>query len=98
MPKSAQLPKFGVYGNYTGNYGAHALYFTDAMGNTYYFSYQTLVAFNGPDGRLVVMKNYWGTTTGKHLNAIDDDKKKRVGKDEFERLFYSSFGRKLEAA
>lgn len=87
-----KLPSYCVYGTYSGNYGAHALMFTDAAGNDYYFSYKTLVAFRGPDGRLVVMKNYWGTTTGKHLNAINDDKKSRVSKDDFNRLFRAAFG------
>lgn len=91
-----KLPQFRVYASYTGNYGAHALMFTDAAGNDYYFSYETLVAFRGPDGRLRVLKNYWSTTTGKHLNAIDDgDKKQRLTKDEFADAFKKAFKREL---
>lgn len=36
-----------------------------------WFSYETLVAFQVPGSSPVVSENVWGTTTGKHLNAID---------------------------
>lgn len=53
-----------------------------------WFSYQTPVAFRFPGGRLVVRRNDWGPTTGKHLNAIDNgDHKRRVNKDTFEALY-----------
>ena len=73
------------YGNYSSNnYGVNALMFTDVNDIEYYFSYKTLVAFNHKslwgNGGLVIRKNIWGTTTGKHLNWIDDDKSKRVKK------------------
>jgi hypothetical protein len=49
-----------------------------------YFSYQTVIAFHDGDG-LKVSENLWSTTTGKHLNAIDDgDKKNRLPRDTFE--------------
>lgn len=52
----------------------------------YYFSYETLVAF-GRKGRLTVCENVWGTTTGRHLNAIDGGhKESRVNLEEFQRL------------
>ena len=94
------LPSFGTYGNYSsGNYGAHALVFTDASGNRFWFSYKTLIAFAGPTGGGVVIQNYWSTTTGKHLNAIDGgNKKNRVDQATFERLFKEQFGRALKAA
>ena len=39
-----------------------------------YFSYETPVAFwNGKE--LFVSENEWGSTTGKHLNAIDGGNK-----------------------
>lgn len=57
------------------------------------FSYQTLIAVllphsleNVPEeylGRWVVSENVWSTTTGKHLNHIDPDKKNRVPWEEF---------------
>ena len=94
------LPTFETYGNYSnGNYGAHALVFTDSSGNDFYFSYKTLVAFRRIGHRVVVLQNYWSTTTGKHLNAIDGgDKKNRVDQDTFKRLFAEQFNRELEAA
>lgn len=51
------------------------------------FSYQTVIAFQGPDD-FAVRENVWGPTTGKHLNAIDggdkDAKKERIPGEEFE--------------
>jgi hypothetical protein len=71
------------YGNYSSNnYGVHCLAFSDKFNNTYYFSYDTLIAFIGDNG-LIIRKNVWGSTTGKHLNWIDSDKSKRVDKDIF---------------
>lgn len=49
-----------------------------------YFSYETVIAFSHPDCGLVIRENEWGPTTGKHLNAIDDDKHKRIPGDAFE--------------
>ena len=88
MSNKTNLPQFDTYGNYSsGNYGAHALYFSIPGKGRIYFSYKTPVAFDGPNG-LVVRENDWSTTTGKHLNAIDNgDKKTRVSSAEFERLF-----------
>ena len=55
-------------------------------GMSFYFSYETLVAVN-TSRELKVMKNYWGPTTGKHLNAIDggsqEAKDNRMDKDAF---------------
>lgn len=76
---------FFNYGNYSSdNYGVHSLAFEDSKGNTFYFSYKTLVAFKTKEGKLFVIKNYWGATTGKHLNWIDGgDKKARLSKEDF---------------
>lgn len=94
------LPTFSTYGNYSSdNYGAHCLVFTDADGNRFWFSYKTLVAFHGPKGGRVVIRNYWRQTTGKHLNAIDGGcKRDRVDQETFDRLFRENFGRKAKAA
>lgn len=43
-----------------------------------YFSYETLIAFEHPDAGLVIRENNWGPTTGKHLNAINNDTRIRV--------------------
>lgn len=79
MEQNINLPSWRVYGNYTGdNYGVHALCFEDGQGRTFYFSYNTLVAFRAPLTGLVCRENDWKQTTGKHLNVIQPDKKKRV--------------------
>ena len=71
------------YGEYSsGNYGVHSLCFNDANGNRFWFSYETLVAFM-IKGEFHIIKNYWGTTTGKHLNWIDDDHSIREDWDTF---------------
>lgn len=54
-------------------------------GLTLYFSYRTVVAFRTSETGLVVSENVWSTTTGRHLNEIDDgDKKSRLPHAEFE--------------
>jgi hypothetical protein len=91
------LPRYYVYGDYSGNYGTHALAFEDGRGNTFYFSYQTLVAFNGPYG-LKVRKNDWGPTTGKHLNTIDfGNRAKRLSAEAFEAAYFKAFKANLPA-
>lgn len=88
-----QLPSFASYGPYSGNYGTHSMMFSDASGNQFWFSYQTMVAFRGPDGRRNVIKNYWGTTTGKHLNAIDGgNKNSRLDREAFAAAYRVAFG------
>jgi len=50
------------------------------------FSYRTPVHVAGPAGRATI-QNYWGPTTGKHLNDLDGGRKaERVDKDEFARV------------
>ena len=75
------------YGNYSSrNYSGHTQGFTDNYNNDYYFSYDTLVAFRSLNTGLVVMENYWSTTTGKHLNWINRDHSIRVDSDTFNKL------------
>lgn len=50
-----------------------------------YFSYDTLIAFR-KDGNLYITENNWRTTTGKHLNRINSDKKIRINYEEFKLL------------
>ena len=81
--------RYWNYGEYSSsNYGAHTLAFED-KNNTYYFSYDTLVAVRTSKG-LFVRENIWGTTTGKHLNWIDGGskraKKERLTKEQFEKV------------
>ena len=80
------------YGNYASdNYGAHSLCFVTPTGQ-YWFSYDTLVAFN-INGEFHIIENYWGTTTGKHLNWIDDDHSIREDRETFD----SNFNRLIES-
>jgi len=51
-----------------------------------YFSYETLVAFKVAGYHLVCIQNYWGPTTGKHLNWIENYKDHRYDCDAFEML------------
>lgn len=77
------------YGNYSSNnYGAHCL--KVILGTrTFYFSYETLVAFRGENSKgeyfFVIHQNDWGNTTGKHLNWICSDKSRRVDDKEFQK-------------
>ena len=51
-----------------------------------YFSYETCIGFRTSKTGLVVSKNIWGSTTGKHLNWIDGGSKEgRIPNDEFEK-------------
>lgn len=89
-----QLENVYNYGQYgSENYGAHTLRFTDAFGDRYWYSYSTLVAFE-ISGEFHISRNYWGTTTGKHLNWINSDKSIREDeatfKANYERLTASA--------
>ena len=53
---------------------------------TLWFSYKTVVGFRAPKTGFVCIENYWGPTTGKHLNYIQPDKKKRVSSDKFNEM------------
>ena len=86
--------KFFNYGNYSSdNYGVHTLAFIDSEGNIFYFSYETLVAFETKYDELFVRENVWGNTTGKHLNWIDGgNKKERLSTEDFEKKYKELFG------
>lgn len=77
------LPRISSYGPYGSNYGMHCLQI-DLGCVTIWYSYDTPIAFR-VKGDMVVRENSWGTTTGKHLNAICPDKSRRISSDEFER-------------
>ena len=54
------------------------------LGNlTVFYSYKTPIAFQIGWGEFIISRNYWGLTTGKHLNAIDSNKKRRVSREVF---------------
>lgn len=59
----------------------------DIENYTFWYSYDTLVAFVVSGHNLVVHENIWSNTTGKHLNVIDGGRKdERVDTDTFQRL------------
>lgn len=62
--------------------GAKSSTYTTLDGDRFWFSYDTCIAFQ-VEGKLTIMKNEWSNTTGKHLNAIDRDKSKRVDREVF---------------
>jgi hypothetical protein len=79
------IPSFRCYGRHSSlNYGIHTIVLTDAQGNEFYYSYETLVAFRTRTTGLVVHKNIWGPTTGGHLDLIDSSTP-RVDADTFKR-------------
>lgn len=81
------LPEWSVYCEHTE--AVNALRF-DLGSLTVWFSYKTPVAFL-KRGALLVRKNEWGSTTGKHLNAIDRGAKNS-------RVLGCHFERQLQAA
>ena len=96
--ETVRLPRKWNYGEYSSdNYGAHSIAIDipatrkGKHGITLYFSYDTIVAFNGYIDKnqygLFVCKNVWGSTTGKHLNWLCSDKSKRLNRSEFEKLY-----------
>lgn len=48
----------------------------------FYFSYNTVIAVK-KGNKLLISENLWSSTTGKHLNEIDPDKKKRLSRKDF---------------
>lgn len=52
-----------------------------------YFSYDTLIGFSDAMNKKYVIKNYWRSSTGRHLNFLERDVKKRLLADEFQRRF-----------
>lgn len=68
-------------------YGGNNARALEMGGLTLYFSYETLIAFDHRRTGLVIRENDWGPTTGKHLNAIDDDKSRRIPGNVFMELW-----------
>lgn len=72
------------YGEYSSNnYGSSRMVSVGDM--DLYFSYETIIAFDTPKTGLKIRQNSWGNTTGKHLNAINSDKKIRIPSEQFEK-------------
>ena len=88
------LPSVSNYGKYSSdNYGHHTKRL-DLENITLWYSYETIIAYrDNQDGR-VVSENCWSTTTGKHLNWIDQgDKKNRKPRSEFETMLKNACAR-----
>lgn len=85
--RPATTPHYFNYGRYSSdNYGAHTLCFINPNNDRFWFSYDTLVAFH-INGEFHIIKNYWGNTTGKHLNWIDSDHSIREDEETFNANF-----------
>lgn len=62
-------------------------FYSIGFGNCiFYYSYRTCIAFYVSGVGEFVCENDWSTTTGKHLNYINDDKKVRLPRAEFQRV------------
>jgi hypothetical protein len=87
------IQKITNYGQYSSdNYGAHTLK-VDLGEIEFYYSYETIVAYcDGKDGR-VCSVNQWGTTTGKHLNWIEPNKKYRKDAEQFDSMLKAAIER-----
>ena len=71
------------YGRYSSNnYGANTIA-VGIAGATFFFSYNTVVAFYDPQKGRVACENIWSPTTGKHLNWIEPDHDARLPVEEF---------------
>lgn len=55
-----------------------------------WFSYKTIVAFSGNNGFYVV-ENVYSKTTGKLLNELEQDKKKRLNVNDFKAKLQEAF-------
>lgn len=71
------------YGNSASARGTNTLVESNDL--SIYYSYNTIVAIKVKN-KLTISKNIWGTVTGKHLNAIDRDKSKRVDNEVLQEL------------
>ncbi|GAG12601.1 unnamed protein product [marine sediment metagenome] len=79
-----EIPNISSYGNYeSSNYGMNTIRL-GLSSITLYYSYKTIVAYSDFTDGLTVCDNVWSTTTGKHLNWIDDDHSIRLPFEQFE--------------
>ena len=79
-----ELPSISSYGKYeSSNYGMNTIRL-DLSSLTLYYSYKTIVAYYDHQDGLVISDNVWSSTTGKHLNWINEDKSIRLDFDQFQ--------------
>ena len=82
--KNLEINKLSdYYGELPENTPATVLDLGD--GTKIYWSYSTIIALR-INNTLHIRENEWGTTTGRHLNAINPDKSIRIPGAEFEQL------------
>jgi len=88
-----ELPEIRGYGQYeSDNYGVNSL-MVDFNNFRLYYSYKTIIGYYDSTDGEVVCKNNWGTTTGKHLNWINPDHKKRLPYGEFQKKLETMLAR-----
>lgn len=88
------IPRTEQYVRYRGansNYGAHSMMF-EFLGIRFWFSYETMIAFQFPGEKVVKRHNSWGPTTGRHLSSIpgndwDEFGETRLPENEFMVIF-----------
>ena len=89
---NVELFNYGEYTRANGNTVAVRLR-SDRGDLVIYFSYQTAVAVQHK-GKTTVRENIWGTTTGKHLNWIDNGKHaERVDTATFDTALFNALAR-----
>ena len=58
-----------------------------------WYSYQTPIMFTTAAGNSYVIKNYWSTTTGKHLNQLHfGPKSERLTQEQFDAAYRAAMG------
>ncbi len=72
------------YGKYPNGISSANTIAIDVGNATFFFSYDTIVAFLEPGVGLTISINRWGPTTGKHLNWISEDRL-RTSREEFDK-------------
>jgi len=92
--KHIQVTSISNYGEYSSdNYGINTMTVFDAQGRQIWFSYDTVIAVRTRKHGLVIRKNSWGPTTGKHMNFIyPTDNKHRMDNYEFIKVLNEEFG------
>jgi hypothetical protein len=90
------LPRISSYGQYdSDNYGVNSLQVQfDSF--TLFYSYQTIIAYKDNQDGFVMCKNSWGTTTGKHMNWLDEDHSKRIDGNLFEQKLKDMLERHIQ--
>ena len=90
IQSSSEGDSVPLFGYILIDYAEKPTIFDEEPPKEYYYSYNTLVAFrHAKSGEFHIIKNYWSSTTGKHLNWINPDKSIR----EDEKTFNNNYKR-----